>query len=152
MSVHPTIDGDGSVLATFRLPTQVRATTVHVVGEFNDWSKSAHPMDTDDQGFIARVPLQPGRRYRFRYLIDGERWENDWAADDYVDNDFGGTDSVLDLTDAGRTEPAPVADVANVAPDGSAADGTATVEPPAAAGKARSKRRTKTAASPEATP
>jgi 1,4-alpha-glucan branching enzyme len=104
MSVQPTVDGDGSVVATFRLPAQVHATTVHVVGEFNDWSPSAHPMESGGQGFIARVPLQPGRRYRFRYLIDGERWENDWAADDYIDNDFGGTDSVLDLTGAARPE------------------------------------------------
>ena len=39
-----------------------------------------------------------GRRYRFRYLLDGRRWENDWEADDYVDNDHGGQDSVVDLT------------------------------------------------------
>ncbi len=44
------------------------------------------------------VVLAAGRAYRFRYLIDGQRWDSDWAADAYVRNDFGGDDSVVDLT------------------------------------------------------
>jgi hypothetical protein len=44
------------------------------------------------------VCLRPGTVHRFRYLLDGHRWENDWAADTYVANDFGGHDSVIDLT------------------------------------------------------
>ena len=62
-------------------------------------------MTADDDGFVARVLLEPGRQYRFRYLLDGERWENDWSADDYVDNELGGTDSVLDLTRSYRCSP-----------------------------------------------
>ena len=42
--------------------------------------------------------LDTGRAYRFRYLLHGRRWDNDWAADAYVRNDFGGDDSVVDLT------------------------------------------------------
>ena len=85
------------MLVTFRLPTEVRAECVHVVGEFNAWSSLAHPMIRDAEGLVAEVELEGGRRYRFRYLLDGERWANDWAADDYVTNDFGGDDSVIDL-------------------------------------------------------
>ena len=44
------------------------------------------------------VGLDAGRAYRFRYLLDGQRWDNDWAADVYLPNDFGGDDSVVDLT------------------------------------------------------
>jgi hypothetical protein len=43
------------------------------------------------------VDLEAGRAYRFRYLLDGERWDNDWAADAYIPNSFGGDDSVVDL-------------------------------------------------------
>ena len=43
------------------------------------------------------VSLNAGRAYRFRYLL-GQRWDNDWAADAYQPNDFGGDDSVVDLT------------------------------------------------------
>jgi hypothetical protein len=42
--------------------------------------------------------LDAGRAYRFRYLLDDQRWENDWAADAYLPNSFGGDDSVVDLT------------------------------------------------------
>jgi 1,4-alpha-glucan branching enzyme len=104
MTIHPGA-GDGTIPVTFRLPAEVAATTAHVVGDFNDWSTEAHPMERDDQGFHAEVALEAGRRYQFRYLLDEERWENDWAADDYVPNEFGGTDSVLDLTSRGLTTP-----------------------------------------------
>jgi len=37
-------------------------------------------------------------RIRSASLLDGRRWDNDWAADGYVSNGFGGDDSVVDLT------------------------------------------------------
>jgi hypothetical protein len=51
-----------------------------------------------DGGFSVTVELEVGRAYRFRYLLDGVRWENDWAADAYVPNSYGEDDSVVDLT------------------------------------------------------
>ncbi len=71
---------------------------VCVVGEFNDWSRTANPMYYDGHGYVAELVVASGRAYRFRYLIDGDRWQNDWAADSYAPNEFGGDDSVLDLT------------------------------------------------------
>jgi 1,4-alpha-glucan branching enzyme len=72
------------------------ASTVMLVGEFNEWSTTSTPMQridgTDD--FVAQVELEPGRRYRYKFLVDGERWENDPSADDYVANEYGGHDSV----------------------------------------------------------
>ena len=99
-------DSDGRVLTTFRLPDVVGAETVFVVGEFNDWSATAHPMEHVDGAFIAFIALAPGRAYRFRYLLDGERWVNDWEADAYVPNEFGGDDSVIDLRRFPRVRPA----------------------------------------------
>jgi hypothetical protein len=55
-------------------------------------------MTFNDDGYTAEVIIATGRTYRFRYLIDNERWQNDWAADSYAPNEFGGDDSVLDLT------------------------------------------------------
>src|SRR4051812_15957415 len=92
------VDGSATVPVTFRLPHVVLADEVSVVGEFNDWSSAAHPMERQGDEFVARIDLVPGRAYRFRYLLDGERWENDWSADAYVPNEFGGDDSVIDLT------------------------------------------------------
>ena len=90
-------DGD-IVRVTFRLTRTDGGQTASVVGDFNAWSSSAHPMQRDESSFVCRIPLEPGRSYRFRYLVDGHRWENDWDADAYVPNEFGGDDSVVDLT------------------------------------------------------
>ena len=89
---------DGQVLVRFRLPHSVEADRVALVGDFNDWSQDANLMEQDEEGFMTELTLAQGRAYRFRYLLDGERWENDWAADAYLPNEFGGDDSVIDLT------------------------------------------------------
>ena len=41
--------------------------------------------------------LKPENNYRFRYLIDGEIWKNDDAADAYEPNEFGTEDSVVKI-------------------------------------------------------
>lgn len=92
------VGGGGRVPTLFRL-SHFTADQVAVVGEFNGWSPTAHPMTRDGVEFVARIELTPGRTYRFRYLVDGERWENDWDAHAYVPNEFGGDDSLIDLTD-----------------------------------------------------
>ncbi len=43
------------------------------------------------------LSLDPGRSYRFRYLLDGTCWENDWSADGYQPNPFGSEDSVVEV-------------------------------------------------------
>ena len=89
----------GKARVTFTVDPQVGAQTAALCGEWNDWSAGAGVMHRDaDGGFSLTVDLDAGRAYRFRYLLDGQRWDNDWAADAYVANDFGGDDSVVDLT------------------------------------------------------
>lgn len=81
---------------TFKLPADAGATSACLCGEFNDWSRDATPLkQRKDGSFSTTISLEPGRSYRYRYLIDGERWENDWAADRYVPNEFGTEDSVV---------------------------------------------------------
>lgn len=83
---------------TFRLPKEAAldATVITVVGEFNDWSLSETPMKKLKNGsFTATVKLTCNNEYKFRYLIDSNRWENDWCADEYMPNAFGGNDSVI---------------------------------------------------------
>src|SRR4051812_8312702 len=91
--------GSGRVLVTFEVDAAVRADRANLCGDFNDWDTDANEMQRrPDGGFTTELELEPGRAYRFRYLLDGERWENDWAADDYVRNEYGGDDSHVDLT------------------------------------------------------
>jgi len=83
---------------TFELPDAAHAVTASVCGDFNDWSAAAHPMIRRSDGrFSITVSLPAGRSYRYRFFLDGQRWENDWAADAYVTNDFGGEDCLLEL-------------------------------------------------------
>jgi 1,4-alpha-glucan branching enzyme len=89
---------DDFVEITFRLPPDVDALSASVVGEFNEWNPEAGVMESrDDRGFETTLLLAPGRRYRYRYLLDGDRWVNDWQADGYAPNEFGGDDSVVDV-------------------------------------------------------
>ena len=88
----------GSCRVTFKLPAEVEAETAVLCGEFNEWSPEANPMKKlKDGSFSATVSLDAGRSYRFRYLLDGERWENDWEADAYVPNQHGADDSLVEV-------------------------------------------------------
>lgn len=70
--------------------------SVHLVGDFNNWNKTAAPMRRLKNGsFTLTIALERNREYQFRYLLDGQRWENDWEADTYVPNDFGSENSVV---------------------------------------------------------
>jgi len=87
-----------SCKVTFELPAEVNVQTANLVGEFNDWDIESLPMTRGEDGsFTVTVSLTVGQAYRFRYLLDGERWENDWTADAYVPNEFGSDDSVVQL-------------------------------------------------------
>jgi hypothetical protein len=85
-----------TVDVTFTLPAEVEAESVTLCGEFNQWSHDDIHLGRDDDGtWRATVPLEPGRSYRYRYLLDHERWENARQADSYVPNPYGGVDSVV---------------------------------------------------------
>jgi 1,4-alpha-glucan branching enzyme len=94
----------GLVRVTFELPSTVWAERVNLVGEFNDWDTMSTPMTRRraDANWKAIVELETGRRYRFRYLVDGKQWLNDWHADEFVENPYGSDDSVVDLTEVGE--------------------------------------------------
>ena len=85
-----------SCRVTFELPPEVNAKTACLCGEFNQWDQTSLLMKRRKDGsFTLTISLAPGRKYRFRYLLDNERWENDWAADAYVNNVFGSDDSIV---------------------------------------------------------
>ena len=85
---------------TFVLPREAApaAETVCILGEFNNWAQDAHPLKKLKSGdFTGTLELETGRSYRFRYIIDGWKYENDWYADRYEPNPYGGEDSVIDV-------------------------------------------------------
>lgn len=87
-----------SCRVTFELPRHLQANAATLVGEFNQWDPAALPMKRRKDGaFRVQVTLDAGQSYRFRYLLDDGRWENDDAADGYTPNPFGSDDSVVNL-------------------------------------------------------
>ncbi len=81
---------------TFKVPAELEAETAVLLGEFNSWDPEAHPLKKRKDGSLsATVSLDAGQEYRFRYLLDGERWINDGEADNEVPNRFGTTDCVI---------------------------------------------------------
>jgi 1,4-alpha-glucan branching enzyme len=74
---------------TFSLPSQAAngAKEVCIAGDFNKWNVKdpAYKLKKKADGsFSITLKLEQGREYQFRYLIDKNHWENDWAADKYV--------------------------------------------------------------------
>ncbi len=80
---------------TFKVDFAKKAQQVEILGDFNDWTPQ--PMKRTRRGIYQyTVELKPGRRYQYRYRIDG-RWENDWDADAYTPNPYGEDNSVVIL-------------------------------------------------------
>ncbi len=74
------------------------AESVSIVGDFNDWDKVATCLTKNKAGdFSVTVNLAVGKDYHFRYLVDGETWVNDWAADYYAPTEFNSENSVIRL-------------------------------------------------------
>lgn len=71
---------DQSVVIFFRLPAQIWADKVHVVGDFNQWSTRDLPMRLGEQHWEARIVLPAGGSYHYAYLIDGHEWCTDTFA------------------------------------------------------------------------
>jgi 1,4-alpha-glucan branching enzyme len=84
---------------TFSLPKQAvgMAKTVAVVGNFNNWDIQNSPAlsKQKDGSYAVTLELTTGKAYEFRFLINGEIWENAWDAPKYVPSPFGGDNSVV---------------------------------------------------------
>ena len=80
---------------TFTMPADVVTEKVSLAGDFNDWDPSDYQLEKKGENFEIELRLKPESIYRFKYLIDDQVWENDYAADEYIPNDFGTEDSVV---------------------------------------------------------
>lgn len=97
------VAGDASgpartVDVVFSLPADTQAERVALCGEFNDWSLDSISLARgDDRSWRVTVPLAPGT-YRYKFLLDGETWENGIDADRYEENAYGTEDSVIEVS------------------------------------------------------
>ena len=71
---------------TFELaPEQVSGNEVLLLGDFNNWDSEGTQLKKQKNGYYkTTIELPVGTETQFRYLVDGQNWINDDAADKYV--------------------------------------------------------------------
>lgn len=83
------------VEVTFEYPGE-NANEVALLCEANNWEpipmKKARKAGSP---FRVKVRLPKDGEFSFRYLLDGERWDNDHAADAYRPNEHGEDNSIV---------------------------------------------------------
>lgn len=80
--------------------TTPQAQEVFVAGSFNDWNPGATPLNyIGHDCWVKEISLPPGR-YEYQFVVDG-RWMQDRAAEETVDNPFGGLNSVVRVSATG---------------------------------------------------
>lgn len=73
MTVQIHTDNEHTV-ALFRLPAQIWADRINLVGDFNGWNTHATPMRLSEQFWEVTVSLPQGSTSYYAYLIDGMEW------------------------------------------------------------------------------
>lgn len=77
-------------------PLVENAKKIYLAGEFNSWDYETTPLRKQKDGsYATTLDLETGKEYEYRYVLDGERWENDDDADKYVPNVCGADNSVV---------------------------------------------------------
>jgi anti-sigma-K factor RskA len=88
---------------------QPGARTVQVAGDFNGWNPASTSLEqTSDGAWTVTIPLKPGR-YKYMFVVDGDRWIVDPLAAEQTDDGFGSRNAVLDVrpvADEGTTRAA----------------------------------------------
>jgi len=76
------------------------ATSVALVGDFNNWDPRATPLRAASTGGVwsVEVPVPPGR-HLYAFVVDGKVWRPDPAAPKATGEDFGEPNSALTVAD-----------------------------------------------------
>lgn len=94
--ITKTLRKDGTVQVRFYTEALPDAESVHLVGSFNGWDASAHPMRRLKDGrFMAMPRFAQNDRHEYRYLVNGETWINDAEAEAYTPNPYGSDNCVV---------------------------------------------------------
>ena len=87
-------DGSDWTTVTFVVPASLGCREADLVAEFLAWVPM--PLDRRDDGsFFVALRLSRGQRWTYRFLLDGDRFINDWYADDYIVGHDGACVSLL---------------------------------------------------------
>lgn len=98
----PVVQGDATAevqVVTRFVFVAPQASSVHLTGEFLEWSEEGLPM-VDPRGagvWTVDLPLDPGV-YQYSFVVDGLEWIPDPLAVSQVDDGFGRQNSVVIVT------------------------------------------------------
>jgi hypothetical protein len=97
----PAHSASGSPIVQFGFVAP-HASSVALVGDFNDWDPRATPLRAASTGGVwsVEVPIQPGR-HLYAFVVDGTVWRPDPAAPKATGEDFGEPNSALTVADPG---------------------------------------------------
>lgn len=79
------------------------ASSVALVGDFNNWDPKATPLRAASTGGVwsVEVPIEPGR-HLYAFVVDGTVWRPDPAAPKATGEDYGEPNSALTVADPVR--------------------------------------------------
>lgn len=75
------------------------AESVALAGDFNEWTTTATPCRRNDDGvWSVQIDLLPPGRYRYKLVVNGERWIEDPANAMKEPDEYGGFNSILHIS------------------------------------------------------
>lgn len=79
------------------------AKVVALVGDFNRWNATARPMKRDAGGlWKVKIRLAPGT-YQYKFVVNGDRWEEDPLNQHRTMNEHGTSNSVRKVGESSET-------------------------------------------------
>ena len=76
--------------------TAPKAKSVHLVGDFTDWTQHPITMSRNKDGiWRTSVDMDPGK-HRYRFLVDGQ-WQDDPRCTTREPNPYGSEDAILQV-------------------------------------------------------
>ena len=89
---------DGGIRFTYNDPD---AGQVHLAGTFNNWSTTANPMTKDDKGYWTAVLSLSAGTHEYKFIVDGA-WITDFDNPNTTPDPYGGTNSAVEINNAGE--------------------------------------------------
>ncbi|MBS1746967.1 MAG: isoamylase early set domain-containing protein [Bacteroidetes bacterium] len=73
------------------------AETIEILGLNSDWENSVIMSKKKDGSFTCDINLPKDSNHEFKYLVNETLWINESEADEEKQNEFGGTNSVINI-------------------------------------------------------
>jgi len=71
-----------------------KATSVSVVGDFNDWNKDKNPLKLENGVWKGSLSLKPGR-HEFKFVVNNTDWITDPKGSETAPDKYGGRSSII---------------------------------------------------------